>query len=76
MPFRASDIKVTVTTKRIIKLFNLLIIWRIRLCSVDSFLMACGTIKQIRVCWIHRRKIFPYFELTRGIGLTHFGIEK
>ncbi len=76
MPFKASDIKVTIKMKKIVKLLILLNIWRVHLCSVDSYLVAFWAITHIRIYWIHRRKLFPYFELSKMGSLTHFGLEK
>ncbi len=75
MPFKASDIKVTIKTKRIIKLLILLNVWKIHLCSVDSYLVAFWAITHIKFYFIHQRRIFPYFELTRMDSFKHFGIE-
>ena len=75
MPFKASDMKVTIKTKRIIKLLIFLNAWKIHVCSVDSYLVAFWAITHIKIYWIHRRKMFPYFKFSKMGSLTHFGLE-
>ena len=76
MPFKASDIKVTIKTKKIVNLLIFLNIWKIHLCSVDSYLIAFWTITKIRIYWIHPRRIFPYLKFSKMGNLTHFGLEQ
>ena len=76
MPFKASDMKVTIKTKKILNLFKLLVVWKIQMCSINSYLMVFWAITHMRIYWIHRRRVFPYFELSKMGSLTHFGLKK
>jgi hypothetical protein len=76
MPFKASDMKVMIRTKEIISLLVFLNIWKIHLCSIDSYLVIFWAVTHVRIHWIHYRKTFPYFELQRLEEVTHFNLKK
>ena len=66
MPFKASDIKVTIKTKKVINLFKVLGVWHIQIASYrPHYFFAIWLITHIRVYWINNQKTFPYFKLKR-----------
>lgn len=66
MPFK--DIKVTIKTKKIVVLFKILGVWKIGIGnSKPNYFFAIWLVTHIRVYWINRQRLFPYFKLKRAL---------
>ena len=62
MTFKASDMKITIRTKKIISIFKKLHIYKIRI-GKFSFLWLITLTGIYRV---EKKKLFPYFKLVRA----------
>ena len=62
MPFRASNIKMTINTKKIISIFKKLHIYEIKIGKHSFF----WVITHVGIYRVEKKKLFPYFELIRA----------
>ncbi len=67
MPFKASDIKVTIKTKKIINLLKLLILYRFQIGKTrHHYFLAFWFIFSIKGYWFYFYKSFPYLKLKKA----------
>lgn len=62
MPFKASDIKITIKVKKIISVFKKLHIYKIKIGSHSFFWL----ITYAGIYRVEKKELFPYFKLIRA----------